>query len=248
MQLAQNIEQLGGKPLLFPLLEISPAEDQEKLRARFGQIARFDLIIFISPNAVKYGMAAIGAPAPDTRVASVGQGSARALRESGIAGVMAPTERFDSEGLLALPELQDVRGWNVAIMRGDGGRELLGDTLRARGATVEYVTCYRRGKPSFDAAMLRAAQPDAFTVTSSEALAYLWEMFPASGKEMLAAIPLFVPHQRIGALARAQGWRQVYQTASGDDALLAGLVAWANQRAEGEAQCSDSSLPGSTHE
>ncbi len=248
MQLAQSIEQFGGKPLLFPLLEISPAEDQEKLRAQVGQIARFDLIIFISPNAVKYGMAAIGTLSPGIRVASVGQGSARALRESGFTNVIAPTERFDSEGLLALPELQDVRGWNVAIMRGDGGRELLGDTLKARGATVEYVTRYQRSKPSFDAAVLRAAQPDAFTVTSSEALVYLWEMFPASGKELLAAIPLFVPHQRIGALAREQGWRQVYQTASGDDGLLAGLVAWANQRTEGEAQCSDTSLHGSAHE
>jgi uroporphyrinogen-III synthase len=228
--LAQRIASLGGNAILLPLLEISPAGDQEKLHAQLERIARFDLLIFISPNAVKYGMAAIGALPPGVRVATVGQGGAQALRELGVADVMAPAERFDSEGLLALPELRDVCGWNVAILRGDGGRELLGDTLKARGASVEYVTCYRRGKPSFDAGALWAAQPDALTVTSSEALCHLREMFPESDRDRLTAIPLFVPHQRIAAMASQQGWRNVRQTASGDDGLLAGLIAWAETK------------------
>ena len=228
--LAQRIASLGGNAILLPLLEISPAGDQEKLHAQLERIVRFDLLVFISPNAVKYGMAAIGALPPGVRVATVGQGGAQALRELGVADVMAPAERFDSEGLLALPELRDVCGWNVAILRGDGGRELLGDTLKARGASVEYVTCYRRGKPSFDAGALWAAQPDALTVTSSEALCHLREMFPESDRDRLTAIPLFVPHQRIAAMASQQGWRNVRQTASGDDGLLAGLIAWAETK------------------
>ncbi len=98
------------------------------------------------------------------------------MRDLGIAQVIAPTERFDSEALLALPELQNVSGWRVAILRGDGGRELLGDTLKARGAQVEYVTCYQRSKPHLDIGALLAARPDAITVSSSEALGYLWQM------------------------------------------------------------------------
>jgi len=125
----------------------------------------------------------LGALPPKLKIATVGQGSAKALRESGVANVIAPAERFDSEGLLALPELQDVAGWRVMIFRGDGGRELLGDTLRARGATVEYAACYQRSKPQHDASVLPDSAPDAITVTSSEALGYLWQMLDACPDE-----------------------------------------------------------------
>lgn len=231
--LAQRIEQAAGKPLLFPLLEISAAPDQQALRGQLSRLDQTDLVIFISPNAVRYGMAAIQAagnlPA-SMRVAAVGQGSAKALRECGVTKVIAPTEQFDSEGLLALPELQDVAGWKVLIFRGDGGRELLGDTLRTRGATVEYVTCYLRGKAAVPAAKLLAAAPDAITVSSSEALQHLWESLQQDEREALAGVPLFVLHERIAGLAKQQGWREVYTTEAGDDGVLSGLIAWANTR------------------
>ena len=169
---------------------------------------------------------------PVLKIATVGQGSAKALRELSIAEVIAPAKRFDSEGLLALPELQNVAGWRVLIFRGDGGRELLGDTLRARGAVMEYAACYRRSKPQQDIAALLDAAPDALTVTSSEALGYLWEMLNSAEKERLAAVPLFVPHARIAEAALRIGWRNVMLTAGGDDGLLSGLVAWAKNSAE----------------
>lgn len=261
-QLARRIEQAGGIPLLFPLLDIAPVQDQQALHEQISRLAQFDLVIFISPNAVQYGMAAIRAanislPAslnpsvgrasarqlrqtrnehvglkPDLQIATVGQGSAKALRELGVANVIAPAERFDSEGLLALPELQDVAGWRVLIFRGDGGRELLGDTLRAHGATVEYAACYRRSKPQQDAAVLLDAAPDALTVTSSEALGYLWQMLDEAQRDRVCGIPLFVPHQRIAELAQRQGWRQVRLTDAGDDGLLSALIAWARQKTE----------------
>ena len=239
-RLARRIEQAGGIPLLFPLLDIAPVQDQQALHKQISRLAQkeplaasfeerqFDLAIFISPNAVQYGMAAIRAageiPA-SLKIATVGQGSAKALREMGITNVIAPVERFDSEGLLALPELQNVAGWRVLILRGDGGRELLGDTLRARGATVEYAACYRRSKPQQDAAMLLDAAPDALTVTSSEALGYLWQMLDDAQRDRVCAIPLFVPHKRIAELAQQQGWRQVRLTDAGDDGLLFALTA-----------------------
>jgi len=188
-QLVQRIEQAGGMPLLFPLLEIAPVQDAATLREQVARLAQFQLAIFISPNAVKYGTEAIRAAGefpPDLRVATVGQGSAKALKELGISSVIAPVERFDSEGLLALPELQNVTGWRVMIFRGDGGRELLGETLGARGATVEYAACYRRSKPKWDAGSLLEAAPDAITVTSSEALGYLWQMLSAVQRKTFA--------------------------------------------------------------
>jgi uroporphyrinogen-III synthase len=250
--LAQGIEQAGGIPLLFPLLEITAVQDTQTLQEQVSRLAQFDLAIFISPNAVQYGIAAVRAalspspsPAsgrgvrdsagegrsvlpPTLKVATVGQGSAKALHELGIANIIAPGERFDSEGLLALPELHEVAGKSVMIFRGDGGREVLGDTLKSRGATVEYATCYQRSKPRLDTAMLLAEAPDAISVTSSEALGHLWQMLDNKAQQTLRHTPLFVPHQRIAELARQQGWLQVKLTGSGDEGLMAALKVWAS--------------------
>ncbi len=227
--LSRGIEQAGGVPLLFPLLHIGPAPDSPELREQIGRLPQFHLAIFISPSAVAHGLAAIrnaGAIPPSLRFAAVGQGSAKALRSLGIPHVIAPTQQFDSEALLALPELQDVGGWHVMIFRGNGGRELLGDTLAARGALVEYATCYQRIKPPLDTDRLLASQPDAVTVSSSEALQHLWDTLDEGGRARLTALPLFAPHERIAAKARSLGWRNVVTTAGGDEGLLAGLCAW----------------------
>jgi uroporphyrinogen-III synthase len=233
VELAQRIEALGGKAKLFPLLEIEAVHDNQVLREQISRLKQTDLAIFISPNAARYGMDAIRASAalPSTlKIATIGRGSAKVLHELGVEGIIAPTERFDSEGLLALPELQNVSGKRVMIFRGDGGRELLGDTLKARGAAVEYVTCYLRSKPDLEVSELTATAPDAITVTSSEALVHLWDMLEKPDRTRLAAVPLFVPHARIAQAARQQGWQKVIVTESGDDGLLSGLIAWAHAK------------------
>lgn len=234
-QLAQGIEQAGGKPILFPLLEIEALKDTQPLRELVARLGGFHLIIFISPNAVRYGMQAIqaaGALPPSLKVASVGQGSARALREFGVSSIIAPQDKFDSEALLALPELQQVNGWRVAIFRGDAGRELLGDTLTARGAQVEYAACYQRSRPQQDGSALLKQAPHALIVSSSEALAYLWDMLDAAGKVHVSALPLFVAHPRIAQAAQTLGFSQVVATAAGDDGVLTGLIAWSTSRTE----------------
>ncbi len=232
-ELARRIEDLGGTSILFPLLEITPLADQRSLHAVVTRLHEFQLAIFISPNAARFGMQAILAagkqPAP-VRVASVGPGTSKVLHGLGVQDVLAPRDKFDSEALLALPELQLVQGWRVAIFRGESGRELLGDTLQARGAIVEYVACYQRGKPQQDAAPLLAQMPDAITASSSEALGYMAEMLGVAGMEKFVQLPLFVPHERIAQAATKLGWRNVIATAGADDGLLAGLVTWAEQQ------------------
>ncbi len=232
-QLAAGIEKLGGRCIQFPLLEIAALADNQPLLEVAARLGEYQLAIFISPNAVRYGMQAIqragGLPAV-LQIATVGQGSARALHEFGVEKVIAPQQRFDSESLLALPELQQVRGMRVLIFRGDSGRELLGDTLKSRGARVEYVCCYRRGKPRQDVSALLAARPDVICISSSEALHNLDDMLAPPEKARLAALPLFVSHERIAAEARRLGWQQVITVAAGDDALLSGLAGWTNGR------------------
>lgn len=231
--LAEKIRREGGEPIPFPVMEIVAAADLRPIVGLIDRLDRFDLAIFISPTAVGKAMNLIKARRelpPGLTIAAIGQGSRRELARFGVTEVIVPATRFDSEGLLALPELQNVAGWQIAIFRGEGGRELLADTLRERGARVEYVECYRRRQPEADAAPLlhrwARNELDAITVTSTEGVHNLYEMVGKLGRQWLGQTPLFVPHQRIGEAARGLGLRQVIVTAAGDEGLLRGLIEW----------------------
>jgi uroporphyrinogen-III synthase len=231
--LAALIRAAGGEPVLFPALEILDAGDLRPLAALVGRLDAFDLAIFVSANAVDKALALVQAQRAwpvGLRVATVGRGSERALKRHGFAAVIAPSGRFDSEALLDQSELKAVAGKRVVIFRGDGGRELLGDTLAARGAVVEYAECYRRGRPKADTAPLLALwqrhELDAFTVTSSEGLANLHDMLGVAGRRCLQQTPLFAPHERIAAAARALDVETVVLTGAGDEGLVAGLVSF----------------------
>ena len=124
--------------------------------------------------------------------------------------------------------MQSVSGKNVVIFRGDGGRELLADTLTARGAHIESVTCYRRAKPVLDSAPLLEAwsrnEVAAAIVTSSEGLRNLCEMLGAPGAAFLRNTLMIVPHPRIAAVARDMRMTRVVESASGDEALVATVI------------------------
>jgi len=229
-ELSRQIGDAGGRAILFPVIEIVDVDDLQPLLAVIQRLEQFDLAIFISPNAVDKAMnliASRGALPPGLKIAAVGQGSARELKRFGVGGVIAPQGRFDSEALLALPELSDVAGRRVVIFRGEGGRELLGDTLRARGAELTYAECYRRGRPSADAAALLRAwargEVDAVTVTSGEGLHNLFDMLGKLGQQWLRKTPLFAPHARVAQAARELGIATVVTTGPGDEGLFAGL-------------------------
>ncbi len=231
--LAALIRAAGGEPLLFPALEIFDVADLQPVLALIDRLETFDLAIFVSANAVERALALVRARRAwpqHLRVATVGRGSERELQRHGFAAVIAPAERFDSEGLLDLPELKRVAGKRVLIFRGEGGRELLGDTLAARGATIEYAQCYRRGRPNADPAPLLALcarrELAAFTVTSSEGLANLQAMLGEAGRQCFNHTPLFAPHERIAAAARALGAHTVVLTAPGDEGLVAAMAAF----------------------
>lgn len=234
-KLAREIEARGGSALRFPVLAIFDADDPRPLLDAAARIDSFDLAIFVSPNAAQKALSVITARrAWPERVAAaaMGETSARAIARFGVAHIISPEGgRFDSEALLQRPEFaaDAIRGRRVAIFRGDSGRELLGETLEARGARVARIPCYRRGRPDIDAAPLRAllAQGaiDAVTVTSSEGLRNLVAMVGTAGEAALKAVPLFVAHQRIADEARQRGFAEAIVTAPGDDGLLQGLEA-----------------------
>ncbi|HSO07109.1 MAG TPA: uroporphyrinogen-III synthase [Pelomicrobium sp.] len=239
--LAALVREAGGVPIVCPVLEIEDVADLAPLAALIDRLDEFDLAIFISPTAVQKAMNIIRARRElpgRLRVAAVGKGSARELRKFGIADVLAPASRFDSEALLALPELADVAGKRVAIFRGEGGRELLGDALVARGARIEYAECYRRTRPQGHAdAMLRAWARNelaAVTVTSSEGLHNLYDMVGKLGQQWLKKTPLFVSHPRIAEAARALGLAEVLVAEGGDEGMVRALADWFVGRGAGE--------------
>lgn len=231
--LSAAIAARGGVPVPFPVLAIFDVDDLRPLLAVAERLDEFDYAVFISPNAVNKALNVIlgrRAWPAHLRPVTVGQSSERELARFGLADIVAPRGRFDSEALLALPELaqERVAGRRFVIFRGDGGRELLGDTLVARGALIEYVECYRRGKPNLDAAPLMKlwarGELDAITVTSSEGLRNLFDMVGKLGQTWLRKTLLFAPHERIVEEARRLGLMRVVLTGPGDDGLVAGLI------------------------
>jgi len=234
-ELAAWIRDAGGTPIIFPVIEIVDVADPRPLIDLIARLDEFDLAIFISPNAASKAMPLIashGTLPASLKIAAIGKGGARELEKFGVRNIIVPPLRFDSEGLLAMPELQNVSGWRVVIFRGDGGRELLGDTLRARGASVDYAACYRREKPIASAQpLLEAWQQNklsAIAVTSSEGLHNLAAMLGQSGLALLEKTPLFVPHPRIAETARELGLTEVILTPPTDAGLLEGLIAYFN--------------------
>jgi uroporphyrinogen-III synthase len=234
-KLSELVTAEAGAVHLFPLIEIAPLSDYATFDATLDELKDHDWAIFISSNAVENGMPRMhsryGTLPSKLKFAAIGPVTAAGLSQHGIAETLTPQDRFDSEALLALPEMQAMAGKKVMIFRGVGGRELLAERLRARGALVTFAECYRRINPQANADSLRALwqnkQLHALVVTSSEAMRHLLEL---AGKDAwLADTPVCVNHARIGELGAQHGLMTAVADAPGDEAMLACLIRTLNQ-------------------
>ncbi len=232
------IRAAGGEPLLLPALDIIPPADLAPARALLARLNEFDIALFISANAVEQAAPLIaeqgGLPAA-LRLAAVGRRSAAALREQfGRVDIEGPPP-YNSEALLGTAALQQVDGARILIVRGAGGRELLADTLRARGAQVNYAEVYRRAEPRHDFdAVLKLSQHtviDAIVVTSNDALHNLLKMAGENQRAWLLNTQLAVISLRTADLARELGFHHAALVAAeaSDDALVGALAAWRRQ-------------------
>lgn len=206
--LRARVRALGGTALSLPGSALRAAPDAALVHRQLRAARVADLVIFVSPAAVRFAFAAYPQLhfARTTRVAAPGAGTARGLVHHGLKNVLRPLERQDSEGLLALPELRHLRGARVVLIGAPDGRDVLQDTLRARRAHVSRIDAYRRVAVPFSRRQLdaleRAADPLLTLVSSAQTLARLRAELPLPLFARLAAGHLVVSSERLAQIAR----------------------------------------------
>jgi uroporphyrinogen-III synthase len=200
-ELADAIADAGGRAIRFPVIDIVGAAAGD-VGAAFAALPQPDIIVFVSRNAVAYGLPAIDTG--NSLIAVVGPATKAAVEENGTHVDIVPEQGSDSEQLLAHPELQDVAGKTIVIVRGEDGREKLARTLRSRGATIHYLPVYERQLHCASAAELAALQKcwssseiDCVTVMSVETLHNMLQLLPATCRELLVETPLVAPSTRV---------------------------------------------------
>ena len=203
----------GGKPVLFPAIEITSSPKADVCKQQLENAANYDDLIFISPNAVRYAIADIAID--HQRIFAIGDATAKMLQQHHIPYYLPAGVKADSENLLASPLLEDMQRRKVLIIRGNGGRSLLGDTLIQRGALVDYAEVYQRRRPDIDAASLLQKWPqeiDAIIVTSNAIVDNLLHL--CRNHPVVLKTPLVVISQRMRKHAQEHGFQQI-QVATG---------------------------------
>lgn len=239
--LCQTLQQQGKTVIRFPVLEILATDKPETLTATLGQLEKYDLAIFVSANAVEYGLQQLAAQSPGRQwpdalsIAAIGQATARAVSNHGLKLSLQAPRPYNSESLLALPALQKISGQRLLIIRGEGGREHLAETLRNRGATVEYAECYRRSIPASDVTPLlqawKAKRRLMFVLTSNEGLQNLYHMLGEAERKKLLASSIVVVSERAIDKAKELGFEKepLLASAASDEAIVEAVNAWSER-------------------
>lgn len=228
----RSLRARGVPAQAWPLIAIVPQAGSALVQA-WQTLAAFALAVFVSPNAVASffaGKPPATAWPPGCSAGSTGPGTSQALRDAGVpaALIVEPPRdapQFDSEALWQRLRERDWHGAGVLIVRGDGGRDWLADTLRVHGAQVSFVQAYRRALPVPDAAQralleqaLAAPHDTCWLFSSSQALDHLRQLAPQAS---WAAARALATHPRIAEAAHALGFGSVHTTSPGLDAVQA---------------------------
>ncbi|NJD08416.1 MAG: fused uroporphyrinogen-III synthase HemD/membrane protein HemX [Methylococcaceae bacterium] len=230
--LCRLIAETGAECIRLPLLEILPEGPESPGAAALATTGTADWLIFVSANAVRCGLALLDNDPTrlfGPRIAAIGQATADALARAGVTVDLTPKPQFNSESLLAMPELAEVAGKRVLIVRGRGGRELIAETLTARGADVAYAEVYRRVLPARDASAVleawRNGRIHAIVLTSGEALKNLGLLLAGRDKQLLTTTPAVVISDRIAEQAKAAGCDRVVTATGADDRAIVDALA-----------------------
>ena len=206
--LCQRIRDCNGRAIYFPTIEIIATGAQNPSFPKNP-----DWIIFISPQAVYHGAHLLPLPLPpQVKVAAIGLGTAKVLEERKIIADLYP-EEWNSEGLLKLPEFQNMMGRQVIIVQGMGGREILAKTLAAKGAIVTQIIAYQRVLPKVDIKpythLLHEHKIDIIVCTSLEGIRNLLQLFGEENQPYLQRVTMVVISERLKESIKDLGFTRV---------------------------------------
>lgn len=218
--LCEKIEAMGGRSLYFPTIECVPIEAHLPQR-----IDHYDWMIFVSREAVLQSMSLILQRSNKTRIAALGEGTASALHERGIVDVIYPTQEWTSEGLLDLSYFKTVNQQTILLVRGEGGRELLTETLTKRGAKVDHLLVYRRVMPVYAddhpvIALLSQKKIDIIVCTSGESLHNLITIMGEKNRSLLMETTMLVVSKRLFELAKQSHFQRIFQANNASHAAI----------------------------
>ncbi|QUJ67422.1 uroporphyrinogen-III synthase [Photobacterium sp. GJ3] len=225
--LASALAERGIASLVQPLLTIAPGSGLPRLGDQLAALQEGDCVIAVSTHAVKMAHTYLTEQhiswPEGVHYLAVGQQTAEVFAQACGQMVAAP-QREDSEGLLALPELAQPAQHKVLILRGNGGRELIFETLVERQASVSYCETYARHWLALKGDTLypewQQQGVDTLVVTSGQQLAYLVRLLPVQARDWLYGCRLLVPSERIETEARDIGFRHVTMVGSASNAAL----------------------------
>ena len=234
MPLCRLLELQGASTLRFPAIEIRACADRRELAARLGALEDFDLIIFTSANAVRFGSPLLDQKR-DLPLAAIGPATAKALNHAGYRVSVQPSESFDSESLLEHPRLAHPAERRILLIKGRGGRPLLAQELARRGAHVVPAEVYLRIPVVPSAASLRelresfsAGAVQVITATSLEIGANLLTVATPALREDFERVHWLIPGERIALELRERGLQApLLQAESAEDQdLVTALIRW----------------------
>ena len=216
----------GVDALALPLIGVGPASDPTMVTAAWRELDATGLAMFVSANAVRHFFDHRPAAHPwpgDTIAASTGPGTTAALTTAGVpsAQIVEPapdSAQFDSESLWRRLLDRDWNGVRALIVRGDGGRDWLADTLREHGANVDFVSAYSRRAPDWDGAeqqvldaALQRPEQHVWLFSSSEAIGHLADRLSALKRPLPATTRAIATHPKIASRALDAGFSEVRQ-------------------------------------
>jgi len=208
--LASSVEAAGGHALILPAMSIEPTSAASDWPSGCPNINEYQLLVFISRNAVKYGAHYLSGR--DTEIAAVGPSTAKSLQAAGHPASVVSSQGFTSEALLDHPRLQDMRGKRVLIVRGVGGRDLLKQSMTARGARVDYLEVYCRTEADIPAGVLDQVRKELdsghirfVTATSVQTLENTLQLLGAEARHLLGRSQLVSASDRVVQKAKELG-------------------------------------------
>lgn len=194
----QTLEHAGATVFRFPTIEIKAASPNKQTLDALTHLNLQNILLFTSSNAVHFSLSwlkpfisspinsastsitsSYKKPKLPFKIAAIGKKTALALEQQQLHVDIFPEDTFNSESLLALPEMQSVANKNILIIKGSGGRTILHDSLQRRGANVQKANVYYRQRPIPDIQMLstlKSQKIDIITLTSAESSENLFAM------------------------------------------------------------------------